>query len=73
MTNIPDIQIVKNLVFTFFGDLFKTLYSMPNPIRVVSKIMYNHLFGRYGTKKASLSVLSNFIIDFWINSTLKFD
>ena len=28
--NIPDIQLVKNLVFNFFGDLFKTLYSMPS-------------------------------------------
>ena len=35
--------------------------------------MYSHLIEKYGTKKAALSVLGDFIINYWITSTLKFD
>ena len=40
----PDATLLKNLVFTFLGDLFKRLYSMPMMMRVVCKLLYNHLF-----------------------------
>ena len=73
ISSIPDIQSVKNLIFTFFGDLFKTLYSMPAPMRILTKIMYDHLYRKYGNKKTSLNVISLFVIDFWIGSTIKFD
>lgn len=73
IVQIPDIQLVKNLVFIFFSDLFKNLYSLPTAMRAVSKIMYERLQKKYDSKKACLSVISNFIIDFWICSTFKFD
>ena len=42
-------------------------------MRILAKIMYNHLYKKYGNKKTSLNVISLFIIDFWIGSTIKFD
>lgn len=71
MPSGQDVIQLKNLVFMFFSDLFKMLYSMPTPIRIVARLFYNELMKKYNRRKACLNVVGNFLIGNWILSALK--
>ncbi len=69
--NGSDIILLKNLVFIFFSDLFKMLYSMPATMRTLCRLMYNELFKKTSKRKLCLSYIANFVIGFWMMSALK--
>jgi hypothetical protein len=73
LLNIPDINLVKNITLIFFNDLFKMLYSMPMTMRIICKILYKFLYQKYVNKKSCLHVIGDFIINYWLGSTLVFD
>lgn len=66
-----DITFLKNLIFIFFSDLFKMLYSMPATMRTLCRLMYNELFKKIEKRKICLSVVGNFVIGYWMMSALK--
>jgi len=66
-----DVIQLKNLVFMFFSDLFKMLYSMPTTIRIICRLLFNQLMKKYNKRKACLSVVGNFVIGNWILSALR--
>lgn len=66
-----DVILLKNLVFTFFSDLFKMLYSMPATMRTLCRLLYNELYRKIEKRKTCLSVVGNFVIGFWMMSALR--
>lgn len=66
-----DVTQLKNLVFIFFTDVFKMLYSMPATMRIVCRLMYDELMKKYKKRKSCLSVVGNFVIGYWILSALR--
>ena len=68
----PDSLILKNIVLIFFNDLFKMLYSMPPLIRITCRILYRYLNLRFNVKN-SLAVVADFVINFWLTSSLHLD
>lgn len=66
-----DIILLKNLVFIFFSDLFKMLYSMPATMRTLCRLMYNELFKKTQKRKLCLSYIANFVIGLWMMAALK--
>lgn len=67
-----DITIVKNIILVFFNDVFKMLYSMPQIIRISSRILFKYLNQKFNIKN-SLYVIADFIINFWLISSLNID
>lgn len=63
---------MKNIILIFFNDLFKMLYSMPPLIRISCKILYKYLNKKFNTKN-SLFVVADFVINFWLVSSLQID
>jgi hypothetical protein len=56
----------------FFNDVFKMLYSMPPLIRISSRILFKQLTQKFSVKQ-SLSVVADFIVNFWMLSALRVD
>ena len=68
----PDSLILKNIVLIFFNDLFKMLYSMPALLRITCKMLFRYLSQKY-SQKHCLYVLADFVINFWLISSLRLD
>lgn len=66
-----DITQLKNLVFIFFSDIFKMLYSMPPTMRIICHFLYGMLIEKYKKRKLCLTVVANFVIGYWLMSALK--
>jgi len=60
--SMKDVIELKNLVFLFFSDLFRMLYSMPRAIRIVCRLLFNELIKKYNKRKTCLSVVGNFVV-----------
>lgn len=72
-SNGPDVLLLKNLIFMFFGDLFKRLYSMPTMMRLACRLLYDHLMRKFNNRRVCLNAVGNFAIGFWVVSKLKFE